>query len=62
MGDVPPAGLARLLAGLPAPMALGRIVLGDGSAEIGFLCEPAAVEGAEDVTAYGGWRAYLASR
>lgn len=60
--DVPPAGLTRLLAGLPAPMALGRVVLGDGSAEIGFLCEPVAVEGAEDITAYGGWRAYLASR
>ena len=28
----------------------------------GFLCEPGALEGAEDITSYGGWRAYLRSR
>jgi allophanate hydrolase len=27
----------------------------------GFLCEPWALEGAEDVSRFGGWRAYLAS-
>ena len=59
----PPAeGLGRLLAALPRPMALGSVELADGTHVPGFLCEPAALEGAEDITAYGGWRAYLNDR
>jgi allophanate hydrolase len=56
---LPPAGLASLLAALPAPMALGRVQLADGSEPVGFLCEPAAVAGAEDITGHGSWPAYL---
>jgi allophanate hydrolase len=62
MGELwrlPPAGLAGVLATLPAPMALGRVRLDDGAEPIGFLCEPSALDGAPDLTAYGGWRAYL---
>ena len=57
---LPPAGLASFLAALPAPMALGRVTLEDGSTCVGFLCEPAALAGAEDITAHGSWLAYLA--
>jgi allophanate hydrolase len=53
-----PAGLASLLEELPAPMALGRVRLDDGSEVVGFLCEPAALNDAQDITAYGGWREY----
>jgi allophanate hydrolase len=56
---LPPAGLASLLAELPAPMALGRVTLEDGSEVVGFLCEPAALSSAQDITAFGSWRAYL---
>lgn len=59
---LPAEGLGRLLAELPRPMALGRVELADGGHVPGFLCEPPALEGAEDITAYGGWRAYLQSR
>jgi len=59
--ELPPAGLAGLLAGLPSPMALGRVALADGSEVVGFLCEPAALDGAEEITAHGGWLAYLRS-
>jgi allophanate hydrolase len=59
--ELPPAGLAGLLAELPSPMALGRVALADGSEVVGFLCEPAALERAEEITAYGGWLAYLRS-
>jgi len=58
---LPPAGLASLLAALPAPMALGRVELEDGSASVGFLCEPVALSGAEEITGFGGWRAWLAA-
>ncbi|MFE0257328.1 allophanate hydrolase [Streptomyces sp. NPDC059010] len=57
---LPAEGLGRLLAELPRPMALGRVELADGSHVPGFLCEPAALTDAEDITSYGGWRAYLA--
>ncbi|QQM44521.1 allophanate hydrolase [Streptomyces liliifuscus] len=58
---LPAEGLGRLLAALPRPMALGRVELADGDEAPGFLCEPGALDGARDITAYGGWRAYLAS-
>ena len=59
--ELPPVGLASLLAQLPPPMAFGPVTLDDGSVVTGFLCEPAALDGAVDITAHGGWRAYLAS-
>jgi allophanate hydrolase len=37
------------------------VALGDGSEVVGFLCEPAALDGAEEITAFGGWRAYRAA-
>ncbi|MFD9331917.1 allophanate hydrolase [Streptomyces sp. NPDC060065] len=59
---LPAEGLGHLLAELPRPMTLGRVELMDGSHVPGFLCEPSALEGAEDITGYGGWRAYLRAR
>ncbi|MGK5683797.1 allophanate hydrolase [Actinoplanes sp. URMC 104] len=59
--ELPPAALGRFLAALPGPMALGRVSLEDGTTVTGFLCESVATEGAPDITAYGGWRAYLSS-
>jgi allophanate hydrolase len=55
-----PAALGTFLAAIPQPMALGEVELDDGRTVVGFLCEPIALDGAEDITAYGGWRAYRA--
>ena len=54
-----PAALGTFLAAIPQPMALGEVELDDGRTVVGFLCEPIALEGARDITATGGWRAYL---
>jgi len=59
--QLPPEGLGAFLAALPRPMALGSLELADGSFVTGFLCEPEAVEGARDITSFGGWRGYLAT-
>jgi allophanate hydrolase len=40
-------------------LGLGTVTLADGSAVKGFLCESHASAGARDITALGGWRAYL---
>ena len=50
--------LGGLLAGIGAPLSLGRLRLADGTEHMGFLCEAYAVDDALDITAYGGWRAY----
>ncbi|MEU0431812.1 allophanate hydrolase [Streptomyces sp. NPDC006290] len=57
--SLPADGLGRLLAALPRPMTLGSVELADGSSVPGFLCEPGALDGAPDITEYGGWRAYV---
>ncbi|MET9476179.1 allophanate hydrolase [Streptomyces sp. NPDC002922] len=57
--QLPPECLGRLTAELPSPMTLGRVELSDGTTAPGFLCEPYALPGATDITAYGGWRGYL---
>jgi allophanate hydrolase len=56
-----PENFGRFVAALPAPMGIGRVTLADGSGQPGFLCEAYALEGATDITGFGGWRAYRAS-
>ena len=58
---LPPAAVGSFMALVPAPLAIGTIALADGSAVKGFLCEAHAVAQAEDITRFGGWRAYLAA-
>jgi allophanate hydrolase len=54
-----PAAFGSFVAEVPAPLAIGKIELGDGAVVAGFVCEPHAFDGAADVTAFGGWRSYL---
>jgi allophanate hydrolase len=58
---LPAAGLGAFLAAVPAPMVLGTVTLADRRGVTGFLVEPWALAGARDITAHGGWRAYLAA-
>ena len=55
------AGLGSFLAGLPQPMTMGEVVLSDGRHVLGFSCQPSAIDGARDITEFGGWRAFLQS-
>jgi allophanate hydrolase len=59
--SVPTAQFGSFVAGIPAPLAIGKVQLADGRAVPGFLCEQCAVNGAEDITALGGWRNWLSS-
>lgn len=59
---LPPAAFGAFVAAIPAPLGIGKVLLADGRAVCGFLCEGHALEGAEEITAFGGWRAYLAGR
>ena len=47
------------VAGIPAPLGIGKLELEDGSTVNGFICEGIAVAQSRDITEYGGWRAWL---
>ena len=59
--DLDPAAFASFVDEIPSPLGIGRLVLDDDSEVAGFVCEPYALHGAQDITEYGGWRAYLAA-
>jgi hypothetical protein len=59
--SVPAEGLAIVLANEPAGLCIGKVMLADGSEVLGVLGEPILCEGQKEITAEGGWRAYLAA-
>ena len=50
------------VASIPAPLGIGTVTLEDGHSVKGFLVEIHATGGAEDITAFGSWRAWLGRR
>ena len=54
------AAFGSFVAEVPAPLAIGTVTLADGTSVKGFVSEPRATIGAEDITSCGGWRAYIA--
>ncbi|GAA5182619.1 allophanate hydrolase [Niveibacterium umoris] len=60
--EMPAREFGSFVAAIPAPLGIGVVKLADGSTVQGFTCEAIAAEGAEDITHFGGWRAYLAQR
>jgi len=56
------AAFGRFVDAVPAPLCIGKVRLTDAGEVSGFLCEPAAITNAVEITDFGGWRAYLASR
>lgn len=59
--ELPLRRYGDFVAAIPAPLGIGTLELSDGSTVQGFLCETAALSGATDISAHGGWRAYLAA-
>lgn len=54
------AEFGSFVAEVPAPLAIGTVTLADGTSVKGFVSEPRATIGAQDITALGGWRNYIA--
>jgi allophanate hydrolase len=61
---LPPAALPEILARSTPSVCLGRVELADRHTEIGFVADTSALDDEDlaDITAFGGWRAYLAAR
>jgi allophanate hydrolase len=60
--ELPARHFGSFVAAIPAPLGIGTTELADGSRVPGFICEPAGLRGAQDITPFGGWRAWLAAR
>lgn len=59
---VPLAGLGIVLGQEPPGLAIGKVKLANGEMVLGVISEPLTVEGHPEITQFGGWRAYQASR
>jgi allophanate hydrolase len=59
--DMPLQHYGSFVALIPAPLGIGTLTLADGSRVQGFVCEAEALHDAQDISHWGGWRAYIAS-
>ncbi|MCX7693526.1 allophanate hydrolase [Tepidimonas taiwanensis] len=59
--ELPLDQFGSFVAGIPAPLGMGQVELADGTLVNGFICEPIGIADARDITAFGGWRAWLAA-
>ncbi|MEW8348158.1 MAG: allophanate hydrolase [Candidatus Thiodiazotropha taylori] len=57
--SMPQSQFGSFVAAIPSPLGIGKLQLADGSEASGFICEPYAISKAEEITGYGGWKAYL---
>ena len=60
--QMPMAEFGSFVAGIPTPLGIGKVQLASGDFVSGFICEQGGIADAEDVSHFGGWRAYLASK
>jgi allophanate hydrolase len=56
------AAFGKFVAAIPPPLSIGTIRLTDGRDVKGFIVEPAAINGARDISGFGGWRAFMAEK
>jgi allophanate hydrolase len=57
---LPTAEFAKFVAAIPPPLSIGTVRLKDGRGVKGFIVEAADIAGARDISAFGGWRAFMA--
>jgi allophanate hydrolase len=58
--ELPVVEFGSFVVAVPPPLSIGTVELANGERVKGFLCEPVALAQATDISASGGWRAYLA--
>ncbi|MFZ2157987.1 MAG: allophanate hydrolase [Bradyrhizobium sp.] len=56
------ASFGKFVAAIPPPLSIGTVRLADGRGVKGFLVEPADIGAARDISAFGGWRAFMAEK
>jgi len=56
---LPAAAFAKFVAAIPPPLSIGTVRLKDGRGIKGFIVEAVDVGSAKDISAFGGWRAFV---
>ncbi len=59
---LPVAAFGKFVAAIPPPLSIGTVRLADGRGVKGFIVEPADIDGARDISTFGGWRAFMAEK
>ncbi len=59
---VPEDQFGSFVAAVPQPLAIGSVSLADGTIVKGFVCEPAGLAAAREITGFESWRRYLEQR
>ena len=60
--SMPAEQFGSFVNGIPTPLGIGKVRLQDDTYVSGFICEPHGLEDAEEITQFGGWRAYISSK
>lgn len=60
--DVPLAHFGAFVAEIPFPLGIGSLELSNGEWVKGFICESSVLENAQDISPYGGWRAWISQQ
>jgi allophanate hydrolase len=57
---MPANEFGRFVESIPAPLSIGTLTMSDGRGVKGFLVEAEATRDARDISAFGGWRSFIA--
>lgn len=57
--ELEPGDFGDFVSKIPGPLGIGKVKLASGEEVPGFIAEPRATEGAEEITDFGSWRAWL---
>jgi allophanate hydrolase len=57
---LPAMAFGKFVAAIPPPLSIGTVRLNDGRGVKGFIVEAADVSNAKDISAFGGWRGFVA--
>jgi len=60
--ELPAVAIATILQQEPPGLCIGFVTLADGATMLGVLGEAYLCEGGVEITQWGGWRAYMASK
>lgn len=58
--ELEPAAFGDFVSKIPAPLGIGKVTLAGGEQVPGFIAEPRAADGAEEITSFGSWKTWLA--
>ena len=59
--ELEPAAFGDFVSRIPAPLGIGKVTLASGEQVPGFIAEPRAADGAEEITSFGSWKTWLAA-